>query len=92
MSDIVERLRSGEDGLEYAAADEIERLQEKCNNLAAMLQRLFPDKFPWTPFITAVGGEIDENGMPERIYVVPAYGCDFSYIYECDGKTVGPEW
>ena len=24
--DIVERLRSGEDGLEYAAADEIERL------------------------------------------------------------------
>jgi hypothetical protein len=27
MSDIVERLRSGEDGLEYAAADEIERLR-----------------------------------------------------------------
>jgi hypothetical protein len=26
MTDIVERLRSGEDGLEYAAADEIERL------------------------------------------------------------------
>jgi hypothetical protein len=26
-SDIVERLRSGEDGLEYAAADEIERLR-----------------------------------------------------------------
>ncbi len=26
MSDIVERLRSGEDGLEYAAADEIEKL------------------------------------------------------------------
>jgi hypothetical protein len=26
MSDIVDRLRSGEDGLEYAAADEIERL------------------------------------------------------------------
>ncbi len=27
MTDIVERLRSGEDGLEYAAADEIARLQ-----------------------------------------------------------------
>ena len=27
MTDIVERLRSGEDGLEYAAADEIDRLQ-----------------------------------------------------------------
>ena len=28
MTDIVERLRAGEDGLEYAAADEIERLRE----------------------------------------------------------------
>lgn len=27
MTDIVERLREGEDGLEYAAADEIERLR-----------------------------------------------------------------
>jgi hypothetical protein len=27
MTDIVERLRSGEDGLEYAAANEIERLR-----------------------------------------------------------------
>jgi len=29
--DIVERLRSGEDGLEYAAADEIERLHAERN-------------------------------------------------------------
>jgi hypothetical protein len=29
--DIVERLRSGEDGLEYAAADEIERLRGALN-------------------------------------------------------------
>ena len=27
MSDLIERLRSGEEALEYAAADEIERLQ-----------------------------------------------------------------
>lgn len=27
MTDIVKRLREGEDGLEYAAADEIERLR-----------------------------------------------------------------
>jgi hypothetical protein len=33
MSDIVERLRSGEDGLEYAAADEIERLLEILSSL-----------------------------------------------------------
>jgi hypothetical protein len=57
-----------------------------------MLQHLFPDKFPWTPFITSVGGGIDDNRMPERLYVVPAYGCDFSYVYERTDKTVGPEW
>lgn len=95
MSDIVELLRNDmkhSDELCYKAADEIERLREKCNKQAAMLQRLFPDKFPWTPFITSVGGGIDENRMPERLYVVPAYGCDFSYVYERTEKTVGPEW
>jgi endonuclease/exonuclease/phosphatase family metal-dependent hydrolase len=71
---------------------ELLRLREKCDKQAAMLQRLFPDKFPWTPFITSVGGGIDENRMPERLYVVPAYGCDFSYVYERTDKTVGPEW
>ena len=96
MTDIVERLRdpfpSNRDMQCKEAADEIERLQEKCNKQAAMLQHLFPDKFPWTPFITSVGGGIDENRMPERLYVVPAYGCDFSYVYERTDKTVGPEW
>jgi len=71
---------------------ELLRLREKCNKQAAMLQHLFPDKFPWTPFITSVGGGIDDNRMPERLYVVPAYGCDFSYVYERTDKTVGPEW
>lgn len=28
MNDLVDELRSGEDGLEYAAADEIERLEK----------------------------------------------------------------
>ena len=69
MSDIVEQLRK-ENSVQLAfgndlsdvlldAALEIERLQEKCNKQAAMLQHLFPDKFPWTPFITSVGGGID---------------------------------
>lgn len=37
MSDIVERMRSGEDGLEYAAADEIERLQAEVASLRLTL-------------------------------------------------------
>ena len=34
----------------------------------------------------------DQNGMPEKLLVVPAYGVDFSYVYEYTGKTTGPEW
>lgn len=100
MTDIVDRLRSegalaghyDVPAIQREAADEIERLRDKCDKQATMLRRLMPDKFPWTPFITSVGGGIDENRMPERLYVVPAYGCDFSYVYERTEKTVGPEW
>ena len=37
MNDLVKRLRSGEDGLEYAAADEIERLQAQIADIESHL-------------------------------------------------------
>lgn len=37
MNDLVERLREGEDGLEYAAADEIEELEDRISALEAAL-------------------------------------------------------
>lgn len=99
MSDIVERLRTDlASGLSASlgdtkdAADEIERLREKCNNQAMVLRRLTPDKYPGVYFIHGELGEKDQNGMPEKIMVVPAYGCDWSQIYERTEKTVGPEW
>lgn len=50
MNDIVEGLRSGEDGLEYAAADEIERL-EKYEKLVQFIandyHELSHDKAKW---------------------------------------------
>jgi hypothetical protein len=52
MSDIVERLRSGEDGLEYAAADEIERLRAERDRLREALQ--------------AVLGACDQGRLVER--------------------------
>jgi len=30
--------------------------------------------------------------MPEKLQVVPAYGVDFSYIYERTEKITGPKW
>ena len=71
---------------------ESERLQDRCNTQAMILRRLVPDKFPNTYFIHGELGEKDQNGMPEKIMVVPAYGVDFTYIYTREEKTVGPEW
>lgn len=74
------------------AIDEIKRLRKVRNDQANILRRLSPDKFPDTYFIHASLGERDENGMPKKLLVCPAYGVDFSYVYEYTGKTTGPEW
>ena len=97
MSD-AERLISGPGGImemKQTIADkeaEIERLREKCDKQAMILRRLTPENYPDTLFISDVLGKRDVNNMPEKILVVPAYGVDFSYIYEYTGKTVGAEW
>lgn len=74
------------------ARAEIERLQDKCNKQAKILRHLTPEKHPDTLFITSIAGKKDKNNMPEKILVVPAYGVDFSYIYEYNGKTTGQVW
>lgn len=47
MTDIIERLRSGEDGLEYAAADEIEWLRKERLKLIEDLGRAHAGVLPW---------------------------------------------
>jgi len=75
-----------------AAADEIERLTKKCDMQAMILRRLTPENYPDTLFIHGTLGDKDHNNMPEKLQVVPAYGVDFSYIYERTEKITGPEW
>ena len=67
-------------------------LIEKNNRLVDVCRHLTPEKFPDTYYIHAGIGKKDDNGMPEKLLVVPAYGVDFSYVYEYTGKTTGPEW
>jgi hypothetical protein len=57
-----------------------------------ILRRLTPENFPDTLFIHSHGGTMDINGMPERLYVVPAYGVDWSQVYERTDRVTGPEW
>jgi hypothetical protein len=57
-----------------------------------IVKSTYPDKFPDNYFICGELGVKDVNNMPEKLMVCPAYGCDFSYIYERTEKTTGPEW
>lgn len=94
----VKQLESGPGGImemKQTISDkeqEIERLKEKCNMQATILQRITPESHPGVYFIHAELGEKDHNGMPEKFLVVPAYGCDFSYVYERTNETTGPQW
>jgi hypothetical protein len=93
-----ERLRTGPGGImemKQTIADkeaEIARLKEKCDKQAMILRRLTPEKHPNTLFISGILGHTDENNMPKKILVTPAYGVDFSYVYEYNGKMMGQEW
>ena len=91
---LLSKLKDGNVSDETAkeAIDEIERLVEKANRQATILQSLTPERHPDILFITGVSGNKDSNNMPEKLLVCPAYGCDFSYVYERTEKTVGPEW
>ena len=71
---------------------EVERLTRKADLQANMLRKLDPEKFPGTLFIHSTLGETDQFGMPEKLMVVPAYGVDFSYVYQYSGIVTGPEW
>jgi hypothetical protein len=71
---------------------EVERLKAKCDMQATILRRLTPETHPGTFFIYGTLGDKDQNGMPEKLMVIPTYGVDFSYIYVRDEKTTGPEW
>lgn len=63
------------------AQAEIERLREKCDQQAMILRRIYIEKYPDTWFVCGEGGPKDTNGLPERIHVCPAYGCDWSVTY-----------
>ena len=71
---------------------EVTGLQEVVARMSRIYKHLNPEQHPGVYFIHGSLGSYDDNGMPEKLMVVPAYGVDFSYIYERTEKTTGPEW
>ena len=76
------------------AADRIEELLAKLKLLEKVdmyLKTSYPDK-SGSYFICGEGGVKDDNGLPERLHICPAYGADWMMTYQRTDKTHGPEY
>ena len=76
------------------AAEHIEELQKKLKvleKIKVFIRTSQPEKSGYY-FICGEGGSKDDNGLPERIHVCPAYGVDWMQIYERTNTNFGPEW
>ena len=76
------------------AADCIEVLLAKLKLLEKVdmyLKTSYPDK-SGSYFICGEGGVKDDNGLPERLHICPAYGADWMMLYTRTDKTHGPEY
>lgn len=69
--------------------NELERLIVKCDKQAVVIKRIYAEQLPDTWFVAGELGNKDSNGLPERIEVCPAYGCDWTQIYERTDRTIG---
>lgn len=71
---------------------ELEMYKKGYDAAMRIIKSTYADRYPDTYFISGEGGRKDENNLPERIYVTPAYGVDWFQIYERSNRTHGPEW
>jgi hypothetical protein len=89
--DAKEWMNTATDQIEQLEAENA-RLRDIVTRMSRIYKHLNAEQHPGVYFIHGSLGSYDDNGMPEKLLVVPAYGVDFSYIYERTEKTTGPEW
>jgi len=73
-------------------AEEIKRLRSLVDIAGVIFRHnLTPDK-GFNYFICGQGGDKDENNLPEKLFVCPAYGCDWFQVYQRTDQTAGTGW
>jgi hypothetical protein len=65
---------------------------KKLRMIQEVVRHQLADRLSDMYFICGESGEKDQNGLPDKIYICPAYGVDWFQIYERTDKTFGPEW
>jgi hypothetical protein len=66
--------------------EEILKILEKQQKI---IRRVYVDHFPDTYFVCGESGNKDQNGLPDRIEVCPAYGVDWTQVYERTDIQIG---
>ena len=72
-----------------SAANELEAILELLAKQQKIIRRIYVEHFPDTYFVCGESGSKDQNGLPDRIEVCPAYGVDWSQIYERTDRQIG---
>lgn len=79
----------GADPLRELAADELESMHDLLCKQQVIIRRIYAEQLPDTWFVSGEHGEKDQNGLPKYIEVCPAYGVDWTQIYERTDRTIG---
>jgi hypothetical protein len=69
--------------------DKIDELKMLLEKQQVIIRRIYAEKLPDTWFVCGELGEKDRNNLPKYIEVCPAYGVDWSQIYERTDRTIG---
>ncbi len=93
LQDLIKRLRdlAKIDGCQTSleAAKELEDQLLLIEKQQLIIRRIYAEQLPDTWFVCGELGEKDQNNLPKYIEVCPAYGADWSQIYERTNRTIG---
>lgn len=71
--------------------EDVETFKNGYEAAMRIVKSTYAERFPNSYFIHGDLGEVDENGLPDKIMIVPAYGVDWFQIYVKTDQTYGPE-
>jgi hypothetical protein len=68
--------------------NEIDELRKLLEKQQVIIRRIYAEQLPDTWFVCGELGEKDQNNLPKYIEVCPAYGVDWSQLYERTERTI----
>ena len=71
--------------------EEVLLLRKKVDKYETILKHAMAEK-SGVFFISGEAGEIDNNGLPDTVFICPAMGLDWSVAYRKDRDYSAPGW